>query len=56
MSPSKTVARIGASQRPKKRSASSPVADARLQSVIELAADFYWEQDASYRFTERGES
>jgi diguanylate cyclase (GGDEF)-like protein/PAS domain S-box-containing protein len=51
MSPSKTVARIGESQRPKKRSASSRLADERLQSVIELAADFYWEQDARYRFT-----
>ncbi len=26
-------------------------AEARLQCVIELAADFYWEQDAAHRFT-----
>jgi len=38
-------------QRPAKRTASSRVADERLQSVIDLAADFYWEQDARGRFT-----
>ncbi len=27
------------------------MADERLQSVIELAADFYWEQDEHFRFT-----
>jgi len=38
-------------QRLAKRAASSRVADERLQSVIDLAADFYWEQDARGRFT-----
>jgi diguanylate cyclase (GGDEF)-like protein/PAS domain S-box-containing protein len=51
MSPSKSVARTSASQRLPKRTAGSRVADERLQSVIDLAADFYWEQDAHYRFT-----
>jgi len=50
MSPSKRVARM-TPQRLPKRTASSRVADERLQSVIDLAADFYWEQDAHYRFT-----
>jgi diguanylate cyclase (GGDEF)-like protein/PAS domain S-box-containing protein len=49
MSRSKTV-RAAAPARVSK----APVArraDERLQSVIELAADFYWEQDEDYRFT-----
>ena len=50
MSPSKRVARM-TPQRPAKRTASSRVADERLQSVIDLAADFYWELDVNYRFT-----
>ncbi len=51
MSPSKKVARMVAPQRVPKRTASSRLADERLQSVIDLAADFYWEQDAHCRFT-----
>ena len=51
MSPSKSVARAAAPQRLQKRAPSSRLADDRLQSVIELAADFYWEQDADCRFT-----
>ena len=51
MSPSKSVARAAAPQRLPKRAPSSRLADDRLQSVIELAADFYWEQDADYCFT-----
>ena len=39
------------SRRLPKRAAGSRIADERLQSVIDLAADFYWEQDAHYRFT-----
>src|SRR5262245_19201492 len=50
MSPSKRVARM-TPQRLAKRTAKSRVADERLQSVIDLAADFYWEQDARCRFT-----
>jgi len=51
MSPSKPVARMAASRRLPKRAAGSRIADERLQSVIDLAADFYWEQDAHCRFT-----
>src|SRR6185503_20819395 len=51
MSPSKPVARMAASRRLPKRAAGSRIADERLQSVIDLAVDFYWEQDAQYRFT-----
>ena len=51
MSPSKPVARVAAAQRLPKRAPSSRLADERLQSVIELAADFYWEQDEHFRFT-----
>ncbi|HET7609201.1 MAG TPA: PAS domain S-box protein, partial [Gammaproteobacteria bacterium] len=51
MSPSKPVARMAASRRLPKRAAGSRIADERLQSVIDLAVDFYWEQDAHYRFT-----
>src|SRR5262245_3133400 len=50
MSPSKRVARMTPQRRPK-GTATSRVADERLQSVIDLAADFYWEQDADHRFT-----
>jgi diguanylate cyclase (GGDEF)-like protein/PAS domain S-box-containing protein len=50
MSSSKPVARIAAARLPK-RASSSRSADERLQSVIELAADFYWEQDEHGRFT-----
>ena len=42
---------MAASRRLPKRAAGSRIADERLQSVIDLAADFYWEQDAHYRFT-----
>ncbi|HUQ53733.1 MAG TPA: EAL domain-containing protein [Gammaproteobacteria bacterium] len=51
MSPSKPVARIATARRLAKRAPSSRLADERLQSVIELAADFYWEQDEQHRFT-----
>ncbi len=51
MCPGKTVARVAASQRSPKGAASSRLADERLQCVIELAADFYWEQDEQHRFT-----
>ena len=51
MSPSKPIARAAAPQRLPKRAPSSRLADERLQCVIELAADFYWEQDAADRFT-----
>src|SRR5512139_1733869 len=51
MRPSKRVVRFAAAQRSAKRTASSRAADERLQSVIDLAADFYWEQDARGRFT-----
>jgi diguanylate cyclase (GGDEF)-like protein/PAS domain S-box-containing protein len=51
MSPSKPAARVAASRRLPKRPASSQLADERLQCVIDLAADFYWEQDEQHRFT-----
>ena len=51
MSPSKSVARAAAAQRVTKRAPSARLADERLQSIIELAADFYWEQDEQFRFT-----
>jgi diguanylate cyclase (GGDEF)-like protein/PAS domain S-box-containing protein len=51
MSPSKPSARAPALQRLPKRAPSSRLADERLQCVIDLAADFYWEQDERYRFT-----
>jgi diguanylate cyclase (GGDEF)-like protein/PAS domain S-box-containing protein len=51
MSPSKPVARAAAPQRLPKRSVSTQLADERLQCVIDLAADFYWEQDEQHRFT-----
>src|SRR5690349_6252649 len=51
MSPSKPVARMAAPRRVPKRAAGSRIADERLQSVIDLAVDFYWEQDVHYRFT-----
>jgi diguanylate cyclase (GGDEF)-like protein/PAS domain S-box-containing protein len=38
-------------QRLPKRAPSARLADERLRSVIELAADFYWEQDEQHRFT-----
>jgi len=34
-----------------KGSQSSKLAEQRLQSVIEITADFYWEQDVEHRFT-----
>jgi hypothetical protein len=48
MSPSKPVTRV---TRLAKRSPNARVTDERLQSVIALAADFYWEQDEHHRFT-----
>jgi PAS domain-containing protein len=51
MSPSKPSARAPALQRLPKRVQSSRLVDERLQCVIDLAADFYWEQDERYRFT-----
>jgi PAS domain-containing protein len=51
MSSSKPVVRPAAAQRLSKKTPSSRVAEERLRSVIELAADFYWEQDEHYRFT-----
>ncbi len=42
---------MAASQRSPKRAAGRRLADGRLQCVIELAADFYWEQDEHHRFT-----
>ena len=51
MSPSKPSARVSAAQRLPKRSQSSRLADERLQCLVDLAADFYWEQDEDYRFT-----
>ena len=51
MSLGRTVARVAASQRSPKRAAGSRLADERLQCVVELAADFYWEQDEQHRFT-----
>ncbi len=51
MSPSKPVTRMPAGRVVPKRAPSQRLADERLQSVIELAADFYWEQDEQHRFT-----
>ena len=51
MSPSKPVARAAGARIVPKRTPRSRTADDRLQSVIELAADFYWEQDEQHRFT-----
>ena len=51
MSSTKPVARIAVAQRLAKRTPGSRMADERLQSVIELTADFYWEQDEHFRFT-----
>jgi len=42
---------MATSRRSPKRAASSRLADERLQCVVELAADFYWEQDEQHRFT-----
>ena len=42
---------MATAQRNSKRASSPRQADERLQSVIELAADFYWEQDEQHRFT-----
>jgi diguanylate cyclase (GGDEF)-like protein/PAS domain S-box-containing protein len=51
MSPSKPVARVVARQRLPRRTSSPRASDERLQSLIELAADFYWEQDEDLRFS-----
>ena len=51
MSRGRTVARLATSRRSPKRAASSRLADERLQCVVDLAADFYWEQDEQHRFT-----
>jgi len=51
MGRTKTAARAAAPQRVSNAAASSRLADERLQSVLDLAADFYWEQDEHYRFT-----
>ncbi len=51
MGRSKTVARTAAPQRVPKAGLSSRLAEERFQAVVELAADFYWEQDEDYRFT-----
>jgi diguanylate cyclase (GGDEF)-like protein/PAS domain S-box-containing protein len=40
-----------AAQNSSKQASTLRQAEARLQSVIELAADFYWEQDAEHRFS-----
>jgi len=45
------VPELGRIDATSKRAAGSRIADERLQSVIELAVDFYWEQDAQHRFT-----
>ena len=50
MSASKHVARATTPRRLPKRPTTTRF-DERLQCVIELAADFYWEQDANGRFT-----
>src|SRR5688572_13435676 len=51
MSSNKPVARMAAPRVLPKRAPRSRLADERLQAVIELAADFYWEQDEQHRFT-----
>ncbi len=45
----KAVAKSAA--RSPKRGETLQLAEERLQCVVELCADFYWEQDAAYRFT-----
>jgi diguanylate cyclase (GGDEF)-like protein/PAS domain S-box-containing protein len=51
MGRTRTVANSAAPRRIAKRTAGAPLPDERLKSVLELAADFYWEQDERYRFT-----
>jgi hypothetical protein len=47
----KKVVAASAARAASKRERTPLQAEQRLQSVIELAADFYWEQDEYHRFT-----
>jgi diguanylate cyclase (GGDEF)-like protein/PAS domain S-box-containing protein len=47
----KKVVAAGAARAASKRERTPLQAEQRLQCVIELAADFYWEQDQHHRFT-----
>ncbi|HET7131118.1 MAG TPA: diguanylate cyclase, partial [Gammaproteobacteria bacterium] len=51
MSASKRIVGKRAARGSAKPTEDARLAEERLQSVIELAADFYWEQDADHRFT-----
>ena len=51
MHPSKRAAPLSVARNSSKQAQALRQAEAQLQAVIELAADFYWEQDEHYRFT-----